>query len=49
MRVLGVGEAPHHVRDAVGRLDHGHEQVPVVVLQALEDELLAVLEGRSES
>ena len=44
-RVPRVDEAPHHVRDAVGRLDRGHEEVPVVPLQALEDDLLAVVHG----
>ena len=43
-RVPRVDEAPHHVRDAVGGLDRGHEEVPVVALQALEDDLLAVVQ-----
>ena len=43
--VLGVDEAPHHVGDAVGRLDRGHEQVPVVPLEVLQDDPLAVVEG----
>ena len=44
-RVPRVDEAPHHVGDAVGRLDRGHEEVPVVALQVLEDDLLAVVHG----
>ncbi len=42
-RVLRIDEPPHHVRDAVGGLDRRHEQVPVVRLEPLEDDLLAVV------
>lgn len=43
--VFGIDQAEEHVGDPVGGFDRGHEEIPVVVLQVLENDLLAIVEG----
>jgi hypothetical protein len=37
-RMLLVGEPPHHVLHAVGGLDHADQQIPVLRVDAVQDD-----------
>ena len=42
--MLRIDQPPHHVLDAIGRLDDADEQVPVAARRAGQDDLGAIVE-----